>query len=353
MRFIQLGAAAPLLGLCQSFLLPPEVTAAQAEVFEKLNVEYTTHLDSQAIHLQCPGCPVRTDIGDSTQALQADNSLLELNFTIQHSNVNQLLLNNVPIYPIENNLQFSPQPLSAPQMIKKADDELEYASNVELAFSTRIQQVKLNPGQDLGDLEVVTIDVDILEAGNVFLVGMPTVELELLKTPAGELYIRRTDILKPQTSLLSVVEYQECSTLLCRWKVMLIASFTKPKGAPKACHDPARSHSNERPHHSQNNSPHYYKPSRRPHVLKPGNIFGSIFYHALVLVIFGVLLSISACLLGGFIGHVVISMWTKVVRHDLNGYTSLQRSDFPDKKENQYKDLPLPEYSLTEEKNNQ
>lgn len=337
MRRFLLGAAIPFLGLGQSFLIPPEIIAVPAEIFERLtgSVGFIAPINKQAIRIECSGCPVGANPTGKTGAPQNSESLLELNLTIQQNNIDQLLLNDVPIYPVNDPIHFSPNPLSAPQLAQNEMNEWEYISTVALAVSTRVQQFAKDMSQNNFDL--IKIDIDILQVGDAVLNSIPTVELELLKTATGKLEIRKTEIRKPNPLTPTVLKFDDCSTLLCRWRVMLSEALKKAKGVTKPCSShhisafqPLKSH---RPQQAHPDIPTTSKETSRPfpHSLSLKNILGSILYHTLSLVLFGVLLSVSACLLGWTVGHVLIFMWSRIFRHDSDEYMSVPQSDLDEK----------------------
>jgi hypothetical protein len=309
MLFRQLGALAALVRLASAFLLPPAISEADTDIIKTLPFEDAIAMDGRVMEVSCPGCPVVTDIEGKMHVTETD-SVLKLNFSISHDGVDQLLLNGLPIYPINPSAASFMEPLTASQMVKAEDNTWQYASTPVLGYSISVRR-PVSSEQD--HLDLVSVHLEIVEVADKFLSGIPTVDLKLLQTPSGQLMIGDAEIVAPSSP--SSAPAQECTTILCKWRAIIADRLAQMKGwkgcggesrpattATEAEPKPHHGHDGGRPHHH----PHHYKHGKHGGLAR---VLKGIAIHIFIPVLIGILCGITASLVGMFVGHIAIFTW--------------------------------------------
>jgi hypothetical protein len=337
MRFSLLGFVAALT-VADAFLLPPELSAADTDIIKTLPFEDAVAIDGRVMEINCPGCPVLTDIEDKMHSTQVD-SVLKLDFRLVHDGQDRLYLNNLQIYPLNPGAENIFEPLTAPQMIKTDDNTWEYSSSPKLGYAISVKHPVSKPNQD--QLDLVSIHVEIIEVANKYLPAMPIVEIKLLETPSHKLMIGDAIIMEPQSQLPSTpatADAQECTTILCKWRAIFADRLSKLKGCGSKAHlrpavevVPAHKthghHGRPRPHGSRPNGPHRpYRHHHKHHGIT--RLLKGIVMHVVIPILIGVMVGITASLLGMVVGHIAIFIWRMLFRRgQRQQYTKVQQEE--------------------------
>jgi hypothetical protein len=320
MRFSQIGVVAAL-AVADAFLLPPEISAADTDIIKTLPFEDAVAVDGRVMEINCPGCPVMTDIEDKMHSTQAD-SVLKLNFKLVHAEQDRLYLNNLQIYPMNPSADNFFEPLTAPQMIKTEDNTWEYSSSPKLGYAIHVAHPVSRSNQD--QLDLVSIHIEIIEVADKYLPAMPIVEIKLLETPSHKLMIGDAIIKEPQSQTPSkpTDDEQECTTILCKWRAIFADRLSKlkgcgskarPSGQVVPAHKTHGHHGRPHPHGPRPNGPHRpYRHHHKHHGIT--RFLKGIVLHVVIPVLIGVMVGITASLLGMIVGHIVIFIWRTLFR---------------------------------------
>lgn len=312
-------AAVTAFAIADAFLLPAEISAADTDIIKSLPFEDAVSADGRVVEIDCIGCPVLTDIEGKMHSTQVE-SLLRLDFKLVHDDdVDRLVLNDRQIYPM------LPGPLAAAQMIKNDDSTWEYSSTLELGFALRVSHIAPQSGND--NIDLISVKLEIIEVAGVFVSTMPIVEIKLLQTPSYKLMIGDAAIIDQpiQPSKESTGNAHECTTLLCKWRAIFAERLSKFKGcgkAPAAASKAIPAHKS----HGHHGRPHYFRPSGshqtyRHHRHRHGGItrvLRSVFMHVVIPALIGIMVGITASLLGMVVGHTLILLWRVFYRRGGN-----------------------------------
>ncbi|KAI1641490.1 hypothetical protein F4809DRAFT_586920 [Biscogniauxia mediterranea] len=321
MQLQSLIAAAGLAASTQALLLPPEISSSENDMVTTLPVPTDTNLDipmiaeSQSLKLKCPGCPVRLPHhwkGHSEEERINTHipSHLALDFKVDSSeSVDRLLLNGFELYPnsdpFGNVLTAAVQP-DIPDRRKKLPSHFKGPRplNIQpLGFGLQTNPVVTS---DEDALELVNVELQIIEVGNVFVDGVPNVQVKLVKTPAGKLMIGAIETTDSETPQNPMDKQEECATMLCKWKAMVmqrINQLRKSKGCGRmkglSQSDGAASDNNQHKH-------------RFALLLK------TAFSHILVPIVIGIMAGVAAGMLGMLVGTFIVFVWHTFVRRSAN-----------------------------------
>jgi hypothetical protein len=334
MRFSQLGVVAAL-AVADAFLLPPSISAADTDIIKTLPFEDAVAIDGRVVEINCPGCAVANDIQDKMHSTQVD-SVLKLDFRLVHDEFDRLYLNNLQIYPMNPSAENFLEPLTATQMIKNNDNTWEYSSTPKLGYAISVER----PITNQGELDLVSIHVEILEVANIYLPSMPIVEIKLLETPSHKLMIGDAVISEPATQPSKPIDEQECRTILCRWRAIVGDKLSKLKGCGSKARPavqvtpptPHKAHGHhDHPHGKHPNGPH--RPYRHHH--RHGGLtrfLKGIVMHVVIPVLIGVMVGITASLLGMVVGHIAIFVWRILFRRNTprQQYIKVQQEEVAD-----------------------
>jgi len=335
MRFAQLRAAAALLSVSQTlaFLLPPEISAEDTDIIKTLPFEDAVAIDGRVMEINCPGCPVVTNIEGKMHSAQVD-SILQLNFTVSHDAFDRLFLNGLQIYPLDSHAAFM-EPLTASQMVKASDNTWQYVSTPKLGYSLSVRHPLSSSNQD--QLDLVAIHLEIVEVADKFLSGMPSIELKLLETPSGKLMIGDAQITAPKSPASKPTDDgQECTTTLCKWRAIVADKLSKLKGCgSKSRPEPAHfaegwsPKANHGKHHGDHSEHRPHRPYRHHH--RHGGFarfLRGVVLHVFIPVLIGIMVGITASLIGMVVGHIAIFVWRLLFRRGQRArYTRVQQDD--------------------------
>ncbi|KAM3087937.1 hypothetical protein ACMFMG_002004 [Clarireedia jacksonii] len=311
----------------QAFLLPPSVSKAESDIINALPVDAAIEADRRLIGIDCPGCPITVQ----HSALQGPNKLL-LNFSISHDeDKDHLNINGLRFYPIDIASDPPLGHLTAPQLIKTPSTTWAEAAYPELGFA-------LLPYSKEDQLDLITVIFDVIEVGNTFVTGVPSVELKLLETPSGKLMIGDSQIIPVKSHSASPTDNaQECATPLCKWRAIIADRLSMLKGltgcggkARPASESPHHGHGRPRPHghhgsHGGHGRPHRFH--HKHHGL--ARFLRGIVLHIFVPVVIGIVAGITASVVGMIVGNLVVLVWRLLFRRGVQGaYTKVQQEDY-------------------------
>jgi hypothetical protein len=336
-----------------AFLLPPEVSENDVKIADAIGVNTPNTAETQTVNLNCPGCPVTINGPRGSKVIQGKPNHLELKFSVAHgAEADALYLNGYRLYP-------NPEPLHdvliAPQVMDWKpwrgkwkgwghhnkdgdDDDHEHQHRRHRGppgppgmFSIEPQPLgfAMNTARAAKDtdsqLELVTVDFQIIEVGNQFIEGIPELHVKLIQDPTGRLMIGNIEstVPAPKTEASKDVA-KECTTLLCKW---LTAIF--PSGPRKPCHGngPAADPSGHgvpvmgghHGHHGHHGGPpgwvgmhHNPGPGGPEHSW--GQLFKNIASHILLPVAIGIVAGVSVSLIGMAVGTLIVTLWRALVR---------------------------------------
>jgi len=335
MRFPTLWATAALSAGSHAFLLPPSISNADGDIINALPIDAAIEADGRLMRIDCPGCPITVgDLRGGLHDVQGPNKLL-LNFSISHDeDKDHLYLNGLRFYPVDIGSEPPLEHLTAPQLIKTPGTAWAEAADPELGFALRISHAVPYSKED--QLDMVTVTFDVIEVGNTFVTGVPSVELKLLETPSGKLMIGDSQIMPAKSHTASPTDnIQECTTPLCKWRAIIADRLSKLKGF-KGCGGKARPAS-ERPHHGHGRPrPHGHHGSHgghgRPHRFHHKHhgfvrFLRGIVLHIFVPVVIGIVAGITASVVGMIVGNLVVFVWRLLFRRGARGYAKLQQED--------------------------
>jgi len=317
MLFTQLGVAAALVSVSSAFLLPPQITKVDKDVINTLPIEDMVATDGRIVAIKCPGCPIPDNL--ETTHYTSGHSMLMMNFTILHHDggADKLLLNGLPIYPVDLRQFMNGDILTADQRFEGSENVWTVAT---LGYSMSAKHVEAS-SQD--QVSLTALHISIIEVANQFISGIPSMEIKLLETPSRQLMIGDVEVMaSPYTT------GQECTTLLCKWKAIITAKVSElkkecgsSKAHPQAGTDPKPYHGHGRPRVGGKHRGHrHHKPSAFARFLR------GIVFHVFIPIVIGIMVGIFASLIGMIVGHLAISVWRLVVRRGGNNkYTRLEQ----------------------------
>jgi len=299
-------AAAGLVAASNALLLPPDLPLSDSDSITTLPVP--TEVDADAVisqipetrtlALKCPGCMRR---GRNPKHQKIIPSHLKLDFAIEsREGVERLTVNRYELYP-------NPDPvantLGAPVLPDLADRHMGIPPRFKggpnrpqriqpLGFGMQTQAVTTD---DDDDLNLINIEIQIIEVGNVFIEDIPNVQVKLIKTPSGKLAIGAIDTIDARPVGSEGKMQKTCSTMLCKWKTMFFEKlahiFTfKGCGGSKAGSQPYPHHNGE--HHAghREQGPHsHHMDEKHP----MGTIMMAFISHVILPVLVGIVAGIS------------------------------------------------------------
>jgi hypothetical protein len=337
MHFTQAGAVAALFALSNSFLIPPEVSSSDTDVVNTLPFEDAASIDTRVMEINCPGCPALPAMGAKMHMKQPP-SMLKLNFSLSHDeDRDQLLLNGLPIYPIDPRSAAFMEPLTAPLLALTSEKNWEQTSTPKLGYTLGIHHPVAYSKQD--QLDLVAIHLEIVEVGDVFLSGLPSIDIKLLETPSGKLMIGDAERTQPKSQVDKPTDGgQECTTIVCKWRAIVADRLSKLKGcgskARPSAPKPFSGHKGK-PHHGHHGRPGPNRPFRHHH--RHGGFarfLRGIVLHVFIPVLIGIMVGITASLIGMVAGHIVIFVWRTVFRRgQRQQYTQVKQQEAGDDEE--------------------
>ncbi|KAI1827710.1 hypothetical protein F4861DRAFT_330774 [Xylaria intraflava] len=307
MRLHPLIIGVGLLATANALLVPPNVPASNGlittlpvpiDVDADTDDAFVVQSKSWSVNMECPGCPLsnfkhRTDIP----------SRLKLDFKIKsNQGADRLTVNGYELYP-------NPDPIhhafTAPVLPEAGIGHMGLTSSPHFRTGRLSMLGPVPKSQPLGfamgsqtvatddddDLELIIIEIQIFEVGNVFVDRLPRARVSLVKTLSGKLGIGSVKIIAFSPGN-PIAEQKECSNALCKWKTLVsekISSVLSGMGCrgrrPGLPH--AHAHANGA-HHGHGAHPH-----RMSHKHKIIRVLMAVITHILLPVLLGLAAGIS------------------------------------------------------------
>ncbi len=329
-----IAAAGLTATAANALLLLPDVSVddivttlpVPTEVYDEINTLQIAQIaQTQNLKLECPGCPVRVfphwkGHHGETNIKTDIPSHLELDFSIampeSPDGVDRLLLNGFELYPESNPFQntltatllpdFHEGRVNRPHHIKGPRPHT--AQNLGFGLQTRL----IPSTDDDDDLDLVVVDLQIIEVGNVFVHGIPNVEIKLVKTPSGKLMIADVAAMASENTQKPPVDAQEeCTTLFCRLMAMARERLDRLR-AGKHCGSRPDQANPENDHIEVDMHPAVNPPQEYKHHW--GHLFKNIATHILLPVAIGVMAGVTASIIGMMVGTFLVYLWRTFVR---------------------------------------
>ena len=317
-----------------AFLLTPDVSADDivttlpVPVDAEYSVTHPEIVHTQKLKLNCPGCPVRFlphFKGHHSGANANPNvnipSHLELDFSIASSDsVDRLLLNGYELYPKTDPFR---ETLTAALLPDFRGTKVKRPHHMKGPRPQSVQplgfglQTRVIPSQDDDDdLDLVVVDLQVIEVGDVFIDGIPNVELKLLKTRTGKLMIADVTATESETAQNTPMDPQrECTTMFCKLIAMAKERFARLR-AGKHCGGRRPVHAGQE-HEDKQIDFDKHPVGHGHHGPKKhswGHLFKNIATHILLPVAIGILAGVTASIVGMMAGTFLVYLWRTFVR---------------------------------------
>lgn len=325
-------AAGLAVSTTSAFLLPvtdisdnDHVTTLPVPSDTDFSIAVPEAAEMQKLELPCPGCPVPVGHhkGDHRKPPKMKTDIpshLELAFSIDHAaDHDRLMLNDFELYPRGMRLAdtLGAQVLPDPMEEKHKDSKHKLPGHRKqhmpivqpLGYAMSTSPVAQSTEDDL---ELVQIELQIIEVGNVFVDGVPSVEIKVIKTPEGGLMIGGIKTTESESLAKTPTDKQEeCSTMLCRWKAMLSSSMGRFRPHCGGGRRPAHAAGQLEGHrgHSHGHGPHGQQHRHRfSHLLR------NIVSHIILPVLVGIAAGITASIIGMLVGTAIVYVWRALFR---------------------------------------
>ncbi|KAI0130169.1 hypothetical protein BJ170DRAFT_303706 [Xylariales sp. AK1849] len=333
MQLISLITAAGLAASTNAFLLPlPEPSGDDliSTLPVPIEADITTPriAESQTLKLACPGCPVRVGHhwdDDEAPKIKTDiPSHLELDFSIDHDiDHDRLMLNGVELYPEPDLLRDTLGARLLRDDKERRHKKLPGHRKGKGKGKGKHHQPLMQPlgfgmssslvAQSKEDnMELLQVNLQVIEVGNVFVDGIPSVEIKLIKTPEGALMIGGIETIASGTWLKTPMDkLEECTTLLCKWRAIVMQQLGRLK-ASKHC-------GGRRPGHAAaqidgvHGHPGHHQAMNHRH-RSWSQLLKNIASHILLPIAVGIAAGITASILGMMVGTAIVYLWRTFVR---------------------------------------
>lgn len=325
----RLAIAAAGLSVAAAFLVPPEMTHADADAAagSVLPFGVPTTSESVSINVQCPGCPLVLRDRQGKLRLKEDvPNHLVLNFTIGHAVTHDhLQLNGVQIFPHPPMTQ-----LSAPQ-VPEGREEMDprhsarrirflEAAPVDLGSQLEIRQVAVDPEDS--QMELFVGRLQIVQVGKAFVDNIPEIEIKFIRSPHHALMIGGVRATEPRKVPFLQAPPADCDTILCKWRAIVAEQLQRVKGHKCAKgrmghHFKGEHHHREGDHGGHSRHHHDGHPKIevvRLHEHSWGQLFKSFRSHILFPVLVGIAAGVSVSIVGMMICTVFVGLWRFFVR---------------------------------------
>lgn len=315
-------AAASLAVATQAFLLPPEISQSDIDIVDFLpDVEALSVPQRIDLNVSCPGCVYYFTGKHREIKAQSDKpSHLELAFAIDHtSSGDRLLVNNFPLYPKANPFLYRLRSRVVPDgcfrsAIKEVKGHRVHSfPEQQLGYQLSVSQRAMS---DKDGLALYELTLQIIEVGDVFVDGIPSVQVTLVKDiKSGALVIGGVTKSETEAVVPPMDEDKECTTFMCKWLAVMKDNMAKMKGKP--CHGKMRGGAKgPRPHrgghHHHKGRPNKMEGHPRHHSW--GQLFKNVVQHIVLPIAVGIVAGVSVSLVGMMVGSLVVTVWRTFFR---------------------------------------
>lgn len=336
-------AVAGFSAATHAILLPPGISAHDAEVVEALPFESEALAQTQSLSLDCPGCPpVFQNHHGKPKHHKQHSSHLELDFSIDRSDgTDRLMLNGFELYPNSDpftNLLIAPQVADKRKHHKDRKNHDKHIQGEEahdgdnsrflpshhkfrpghhgkpkvveqpLGFSLQIHPVQKTADDNL---DLVQLDLQIIEVGSVFVEGLPNVRVNMIKSPQDDLMIAKIEQTPSENVSSPKGDEAKCTTTLCRLKAIIADKINKMKmhGCAGMMGGQAAHHGHAQPtnHHEE-----HYGMFNRPNGWSL--FFRKVTSHIILPVLVGIVAGVTVAVISMLVGTVLVGLFRKFVR---------------------------------------
>ncbi|KAF3765051.1 hypothetical protein M406DRAFT_278747 [Cryphonectria parasitica EP155] len=332
-------AVAGLSAAASAFLLPPQVSSHEVDTMGSVPIEIVPAAHAKTVHLECAGCPpvLKHKNHNKHKGTQHKQhvSHLELDFKTESG---KLMVNGFELYPHSDpfsNVLVAAQVAEKPKHHNKHNNKQHHSKDgdkgkelkshhkfrphedrpksvqQQLGFSLQIQPVI----KTADELELFTVDLQIIEVGSVFVDGLPNIRVDLIKAPSHELMIAKIEKTASETTPTTIADGQkECTTILCKWRAIIAAQLEKMKthgctglmGIKAGGHGGAHAHGGHHGHHVG------HMGHNRQHGW--ALLFRKLTSHIILPILVGIVAGVSVSILGMLVGTILVGLWRKFVR---------------------------------------
>lgn len=183
-------------------LVVPEISGADEGVFRALPIETDTFALPAAAFSQSLDVPCH-------QCHEDKDSLISLDLSIEDST--RLVLNGFELYP-------NADPWGGDLKAAVVQDGA-VVQEEDLGYSLTVKPVAVNEEQHL---QLINVELKVLQVGNRFINGVPTIQVQLIQALSQELAIGRVALIETSE--------EGCSFMMCRAKQLADKLFKALKG---------------------------------------------------------------------------------------------------------------------------
>ncbi|KAI1427379.1 hypothetical protein F5Y12DRAFT_712184 [Xylaria sp. FL1777] len=307
-----------LVAATNALLLPPDIPISDDSVTTlpvpteiDADVAISKAPDFQTLDLECPGC---FRVGRKQD--KEIPSHLKLDFSVESTDgADRLTLNGYELYPNPDLLRNT---LTAPVIPDMASRHVATKPNLRggmnrpqksqrLGFAMETNAIATDDDEDL---QLINVEIQIIEVGDVFVERIPNVQVKLVKTPSGKLAIGTIETIRFQAGG-SADGMKECSTMVCKWKAVFfekLARIFSFKGCNGPRPPPPHGHHHGEHRHGHGPGPHPH-PHHMGHKHRWAHGFRVFMTHILFPVIIGIVAGVSASLIGMMVGTFIVFLW--------------------------------------------
>jgi hypothetical protein len=229
-----------LAATAAAFLVVPDASA-----FSDEDVVKTLPVDVSADAFSLPPSTLSQSLELPCRRCKGRNTHIQMDFAVEGS---RLTLNGFELYP---NADPWHGDLIAP--VVKGNGK---GRKQRLGYSLAVKPEGVDEEQNL---EVISVELTVIEVGNRFVEGVPSVNVKLVRAPTNEILIGSLN--------MNEVAPMRCHSMWCRAKGMFGNAFKGFRGCHKFRHGHGaqnQSDAPERPgHHGHHGHPHHEKSSHR------------------------------------------------------------------------------------------
>lgn len=338
-------AATGLAALTTAFLVPPQISQLETEVLESLGLQAQVQSQAQEHHisLQCAGCSPVEKHHDQPEKhhkhLKQHSTSLELNFVADQG---RLTVNGFELYPnLDPYASLAAEVVSEKQEHEKehkkhhkVDDDDDHDTKAlkshhkwrpffdfkphaagprELGYSYSVRPV--TEASD-PNFELLVVDLQIIEVGNVFVDGLNNIRVHLIKSPDGEVLISKIEQTASENQANN--DDGECTTLICKWRAIVaaqLANMKMPSCAGMLGHK-AGGPSGSQGHHTDNDHDHGHHGHHGHHRSSHGwaLLFRKLTSHIILPILVGIVAGVTVSILGMIVGTLLVGLWRTFVR---------------------------------------
>ncbi|CAM1501709.1 Fc.00g036930.m01.CDS01 [Cosmosporella sp. VM-42] len=190
-----------------ALVIVPDLSEADEDIFRALPIdEMSAALPlAMGIEVPCKQCRGR-------------DTHLQLDFAVEEET--RLMLNGFELYP-----DADPWRGDLTAEVAKGNGK---SRERRLGYSLAVKPGAVDEDQHF---EIIDVDLRVIEVGNLFVEGIPTVKVTLIKAAAGEIIIASVELDKSDQN----GNDKKCTSMLCRFEKLFGDTWRGVKGSHKGC----------------------------------------------------------------------------------------------------------------------